>query len=130
MKMLFVTLSLLVSFASVANADFRGPETYISGKVIGTEPLCPEDVTCVTNGTIVKLEFTLMGCLDALAPLEYSGIAQDGVVSVKAINVANPQSQVVLCERMPTEIRTIELVNEYPPFTIQFFGTGTSVEVE
>lgn len=98
------------------------------GRVVARRPLCPEGVQCVTNGTIVTLEFT-GGCLDNLLPLTYATSTDRTEVFVHALLAVNKDSLVAFCSSLPVYKAEVSLINQYPPFKIHFMGTSETVNV-
>lgn len=97
-------------------------ETITEGEVVSTRPLCPEEGTCVVDGTIVTLKLPLGGCLDRLGPVTYTAEQEDGFIflHLSAYNIANSDSFAAFCFKMPEAIVEIQLINMYGHVQLDF----------
>lgn len=93
-----------------------------------TSPLCPEGVTCFTDGTIVDMVFTANGCLDKVIEPAYEVIGQD--VFVHAQVNSPKQNRAVKCIAMPILTQRLQLLMLFPPFKLHFLGTNQTIEVK
>jgi hypothetical protein len=119
-----VTLSSSLVFAQIpADVEKVG---FIAGEVVSVSPLCPPGARCITDGTSLKIRFT-MGCLDQFGEYDYRR-TEDGIV-VGMIGMSSAKSKVVRCVRANTKDVTLTLVNAFPPFEVQFMGQNNSVQV-
>lgn len=129
MKLLLLSLLTFGSFHAFS-ADLP-PGTYaladVAGQVASAEPLCPEGMTCVTNGTILNMTYT-GGCLDSLVQPVYTVVGQD--VFVHAQVALNENSKRVRCAALPIFTDTMQLIMKFPPFKIHFMGTNEVLIVE
>ncbi len=100
--------------------------TSVAGTLVGTSPLCPVGMTCITGGTIVDLSFTT-GCLDQFLPVAYVVVGDEVIVHAQV--VANKNSLVALCNRVPTYPVRLQLINTYAPLQIRFMNTNQVIEL-
>lgn len=118
---LFVLLMAQITPANAEMILVETPEAQliervgIPGEIIDVRPLCPEDMTCVTNGTVVELNFRLLGCADELLSMSHSVEVEDGNIylKIKAVNGVMKESQVIRCYAPVYERRTITLIGVY-----------------
>ena len=86
--------------------------------------LCPTGMTCVTNGTVIDIMFTLAGCLDRLGEVKYTAIENATTrsldVSVYALGITNPKSASARCIRAQTANYKITLINKYGTPNVKF----------
>lgn len=107
-KLFIATAALaLASFAQAENL----PENTLGLYKLSTPNItvsnfkCPEGKICAASLSSVKLDYTLSGCLDTMAPLSYfvshdpNSVGYTVYVSAKAY--ANKESMNVLCYRAP-----------------------------
>ncbi|MCR9203663.1 MAG: hypothetical protein NXH75_03735 [Halobacteriovoraceae bacterium] len=133
MKKLITTLTLLsalYSSATLANGQPQFPliendialEVITEGEVTQTRALCPEEGTCIVDGTIVTVKLPLNGCLDRLGPVTYTVEQEDGFIflHLSAYNIANSDSFAAFCFKMPEVTVDIQLINMYGPVQIDF----------
>lgn len=99
---------------------------FIAGEVVSASPLCPPGARCITDGTSLRLRFTL-GCLDQFGEYDYRR-TEDGLI-VGMIGLFSAKSKAVRCIRANTKEVTLTLVNAFPPFEVQFMGQNQSVPV-
>lgn len=128
--------SLLLSVVAFASIHAFAVEAEVATGVvrsvapasIKTAPLCPDGVTCFTNGTIVTMVFTPAGCLDrALQPV-YEQVGQDVYVHAQ---VNSPEdNKRVRCAVMPVVTEQLQLIMLFPPFKLHFLGTNQTIEVK
>mgnify|MGYP000013385226 CR=1 FL=1 len=127
-RSLFALISFAANSASAATYyKIQGEAralTPIAGVVTSTQPLCPAGVTCIANGTVINLEFGLLGCADELAPITYEAIEKDGDlhVYVSAINLHTKESTVSICQRFPIQPAQVILVNQYGNLKMHYLG--------
>lgn len=128
MKLMFVTvMSLLMSnFAQAELPTDLERVGFIAGEVVSADPLCPPGARCITDGTSLRLRFTL-GCLDQFGDYDYRR-TEDGIV-VAMIGLVSAKSKAVRCIRANTKDITLTLVNAFPPFNVEFMGQNLSVPV-
>lgn len=128
MKSFIVLIATLIStsvFAQQIPADVEKVD-FIAGEVVSVTPLCPAGARCITDGTSLRLRFT-MGCLDQFGQYDYR-ITGDGII-VGMIGMVSAKSKAVRCIRANTKDVTLTLVNSFPPFEVQFMGQNRSVQV-
>lgn len=79
---LFVLFSAQSAFATSLHPEtFNQDFTYYSLEPIGVEvsPLCPENATCVTDGTVVDLTYEV-GCYEEEVYFNYQADVVDGKI--------------------------------------------------
>jgi hypothetical protein len=111
------TVSATVSVCAFAEtAYFPLPEgslgvSPLEMKVSQVRELCPQGVTCITNGTVVTLLGTLQGCGDVAGPFSYNAKVEGDTLKlyVSATNIVNKFSLVATCLRAPQA--TIEITH-------------------
>ncbi|MGE4131585.1 MAG: hypothetical protein AB7F86_08085 [Bdellovibrionales bacterium] len=103
--------------------------TDVSATVQSTSELCPQDVVCIANGTIVNMHVDGIGCVDPLMPVTYQVIDEHNV-AVHLQIAQNERSTRVFCKKIPEFQPKLQLINYYKPFNIHFLGTGQVVEVK
>lgn len=120
----FASLNVFATESDVALGTVRSVAPFS----IKTAPLCPDGVTCFTNGTIVSMVFTPAGCLDrALQPV-YELVGQDVYVHAQ---VNSPEdNKRVRCVTMPIVTEQLQLIMLFPPFKLHFLGTNQTIEVK
>lgn len=78
----------------------------VAARIVSTEPLCPAGVVCVTNGTIIHLEYTLRGCLDKLGPVQYrvdfANANRRMTLTLSSVSILTAASQNTECVAAPT----------------------------
>jgi len=107
MLKLFVTMFAFASLAQAETlpADTIGLYKLSTPTVTVSNFKCPEGKICAASLSSVKLDYTLSGCLDTMAPLSYfvshdpNSVGYTVYVSAKAY--ANQKSMNVLCYRAP-----------------------------
>lgn len=120
----FASLSVFAAESKVALGVVRSA----APNSIKTAPLCPDGVTCFTNGTIVNMVFTPAGCLDnALQPV-YEQVGQDVYVHAQ-VNSPDDNKR-VRCVAMPIVTEQLQLIMLFPPFKLHFLGTNQTIEVK
>ncbi len=102
--------------------------SFIAGDVVSTKgiwsPLCPEgtpgEVHCLgmTRETIVRVKFTLNGCLDMLGPVSFKAIRDNNETNIVAISVAATQiksksSILTRCVAAPTAFADVIVSGEH-----------------
>lgn len=99
---------------------------YIAGQIINVEPLCPANVMCITDGTVLTVRYTLpSGCYN-LSPVSWS--ATEGQVVLTASQTG---SEDLICIQALIEVdEKVSLVNIFPPFVVQYYGTDVAEEVK
>ncbi len=90
----------------------------VKGKLVAVKPLCPQGRICITDGTALTLEFSLLGCMDRLGPINYkiapSSKNKNSVdIFISALNIQNEKSENTRCLRMPTETYNLTLVDKF-----------------
>lgn len=97
-------------------------EVITEGEVTQTRPLCPEEGTCIVDGTIVTVKLPLGGCLDRLGPVTYTVEQEEGFIflHLSAYNIANSDSFAAFCFKMPEATVDIQLINIYGQVQIDF----------
>ncbi len=131
------TMLIIISLFSVLTPCLGQANTYtfptltlgmtpISGVVERVSPLCPPEVTCITNGTVVDLEFTLLDCRDELAPLTYEAIEENNKlhIFISAMNLHNESSRRADCIDVPKVKRQIVLANQLGEVKLHFLGAN------
>ena len=80
-------------------------------------PLCPEQGTCIVDGTRLTIEVQLDGCFDQLGPVRVVTI--DNTVYIGADNIGDNRSLAALCSPLPVETFTISLINKFGDFEVK-----------
>ncbi len=81
--------------------------------VSSVEPLCPEGVVCITNGSVITLAIDNVGCLDETAVTYKPIVRKNGDkldLSVAAFNVHRETSKRARCIVAPTSQVTITTI--------------------
>ncbi|HXH31986.1 MAG TPA: hypothetical protein VNJ01_14345 [Bacteriovoracaceae bacterium] len=121
-SLIFSMLLLTTSMVSANVVDKLYPIT--SAVSVKVSMLCPDGMTCFTNGTVIKLVLPLNGCVDSLGPVTYKAEEnrEKGILNVyvSATGVANPQSMTTRCMVAPTAKYQITLVNKYGNVKLKF----------
>lgn len=121
MKLLAVFI-FLMSFQVQAAPNLGPNDIFIAGEIVSVESLCPIGMMCFVGGSVINLKFTLPSPCYSISQFSYS-VANDGknieVTAVQTDNSANLTCAAVLVE----EIKSISLVNVYPPFDLLFTGS-------
>lgn len=124
-----------VIFAPFANAEVAslGDKavglSQLKGEVVDVRALCPAGVTCIANGTVISLKFTLAGCFDTLGPVSYDvDASEEGKlkVYVSALNIHDKRSAAAFCYVAPTAHATITLISKYGTPDVRFLAAGAS----
>jgi hypothetical protein len=120
---LILVASLMTSMASAA-PTFQVND-FIAGEVISVEPLCPAHAFCITNGTILRVQFTFTNGCESLKSLNAT-ILEDGVELAAVRSIQGD----ICTMAMKYPVETVTLVGIYPPFTLAFKGTNVSLDVD
>jgi hypothetical protein len=141
-SVLFVIASLLVSvsYAGLSNSPVLEGEPIlplgdlVAGEVVKVEHLCPTDVTCVTDGTILTLEFEMPSGCHSMGEVNYE-INKDGDVEVSAYRIFGngqvpPDMELICPTVMVYERSKISLNMIFPPFKVIFKGTDVVIDVK
>ncbi len=131
MKLGFILSALLISLSASAEEtvsyNLLPTDTRlvpIAGEVVSIEPLCPDGMTCIANGTVIHLRFRLNSCMSRMTPVSYGALEADGRLNVyvSALEILNRRARVALCSG-PTIVRQeITLINRYGDVSVQFLG--------
>jgi acetate kinase len=122
--LLFVSFSAL-STASASNVDVE--VSPIDGEITSVNRLCPIDAICVTDGIVLDVTFAFKnGCAD-LASFSYEVNKDTNTVNITATQEEQTNA---VCAAVYTErTEKISLVMMFPPMTVNFVGTPTSVVI-
>ncbi len=123
MKFLMSFLMVLVFSQSASASDIKlndgdmfltSPEKV---EILDVSELCPGGAICVTNGTVVTLDFGFLGCSDRLGPVHYHAVMDSNSdtlnIYVAASLIRNKKSMVEFCTALPKARKTISLINMY-----------------
>ena len=125
-----------VSTAYAGAASYKLPKGALALKAIKEssitfEPLCPKNVTCITDGKVVNLHYTL-GCLNTMVPVQFKTEidfkANKAVIYVTAFEVLTKASQTAKCFRAPIGTASIPLVGFFGEVEVR--NTEYEAEVE
>lgn len=123
MKALFLTIMLASS--AYAQESYELPEgalklTHLTSATVRFSSLCTPGTVCVTDGTRVKLSFTLPGCVDKLGPVQYTFVRHGKygrlLVAAQAVEVAD--SMIVKCFAPNVQSIEIPLVGRFQPINV------------
>jgi hypothetical protein len=141
-SIIFAIVSLLVSvsYAELSSAlPLEGQPVaplgdLVAGDVVKVERLCPLGVTCVTDGTILTLEFSMPSGCFSMGEVNYE-INADGDVEVSAYRLFGngqvPADMDLICPSvMVYERSQLSLNMIFPPFKVIFKGTDVVIDVK
>lgn len=133
MKFMMILSALAFSVSVFAGTVTPLPEdatstSPLAGSVSSVEPLCPADVTCITNGSSIAIEFVLNGCLDDLIPPTYA--VSGDTVYVSGTNVHTSGSEAAFCIDAPRKFFTIAAPGLSRPFKVVYLGTTKTEEIK
>lgn len=116
-SLIFTMVFSITAFAKTHDL-FRGDYrlTPLKGRLYSIQSLCPKGARCLVDGTVVKIEFTLLGCQDRLGPVSYEVLHRDNKtvdIVVNAVNIENEKSDRVYCYLKPTHILNLSMVNKF-----------------
>ncbi len=112
-------LSFLLAVPALASSVSTDKDTIrvstLTSVKTSTEPLCPEGVTCIANGTIVNMTFTLPGCVDKLGPVNYKLVkmGKKNILYVSAQALQSSRSKVVMCFAPNFQTATATFIGVY-----------------
>jgi hypothetical protein len=107
--------------------------SYTYGSVTAYDVPCPEEHTCFTAQTNVKLTLNIGGCFDIVGPVAYEVADNDlgdAEVYVAASRIANKNSLTALCPKLKTEEFEFPLWGAYDKVLVHFLGTNVDVEAK
>lgn len=128
------TVLALVSFVFFAQTAVAAGGTRqdivrksISGEILSVKPLCPTNAVCVTDGTVLEVQFLPQSaCSDITVKYEQDEKSQ--LVNITAVEAINVKEACIAVLPEP-KIETISLVMMFPPFVVNFVGTDVSYEI-
>ena len=130
LKKIFITTAILFSTNALAeiqsiNEGSTGISS-IRGEVISVIPLCPENVTCITDGTVVTIRYHLNGCLDTFVDGGVAATEEGNKLHVYAsgLNIHNKQSRVAFCAAMPTATKTYTFIMKFGAVELANLGVN------
>lgn len=122
-------IGLLLTNTALAGNGTRQDilRTAIAGEIVSVKALCPADVTCITDGTVINLRFQLVSACGKLS-LKYTVDRATNTVDVQAIEQVNAKQACIAVVPDPIE-ESITLVMMFAPMTVNFLGTDVSYEI-
>lgn len=122
MKLLSIVI-FLISFQSHAALTLGPNDIYIAGDVVSVESLCPTGMKCLVGGSIINIKFSLPSPCYSISQFGYA-VSGDGknveISAVQTDNSGNYACATVVVE----EMRSVSLVDVYPPFDLRFTGSA------
>lgn len=96
-------------------ADTLEIRTLTQAEIIGVRSLCPEDVICDLDGTVVSFKVLKSSCANTLAPISYhlSNNATDKLLSVHVLEFVSELSTRVDCAQTYEDVE-ITLPMQFP----------------
>lgn len=97
---------------------------------VKTSPLCPPNVTCITDGTVVALKFLLPTCVDKLGPVTYKAVQNKKYIElyVSAFAQINKSSALVKCFAPTYETAQITLIGQFGSVRVKYADAPAYLE--
>lgn len=128
-KLILAALFTLTSTIALATSIML-PPSYNSFKSIAADgfvasPLCPDDLVCVANGTVIDIDYTFP-CTQDIVSFAYESkvIGKELHVFVNAVVGSNFTDEPV-CQAFNHHTETITLINSYGDIVIHNLGVQT-----
>ena len=121
MKTLFTILTFILSVQAQAQGltDFYS----ISADSYKVSPLCPINAFCITDGTVIDLEYTVK-CTETMVSFTYDAIEKGEDLHVYISTVVGTEaSDGPACLAFSTVEKRISLINQYGKVVLHHLGT-------
>lgn len=124
MKTLFTIFTFVLSMNAQAGQGYS--EFYsVAAESYVASPLCPTNAVCVTDGTVVDLEYRV-NCTEEMVSFAYEAIEKDGDLHlyVNTVLGTNPSDGSSTCQSFSYVQKKVTLINQFGKVVLHELGVS------